>query len=97
MKIDKKNTMCERLRILGDDEIEALYGRPHFPQEERAQYFSLSQIEKNILAEFRSTRSQIYFILQLGYFKAQHFFFTFDLHEVKEDVEHILSDTSPMP
>jgi len=60
-----------RLRILSEDEIETLYGRPRFTQEERAQYFTLSQIESDLLVELRSVRSQTYFILQLGYFKAQ--------------------------
>ncbi len=39
----------KRLRILGDDEIEALYGQPRFTHEERIQYFSLSQTEKELL------------------------------------------------
>ena len=65
------NTTQKRLRILGDDEIEAIYGRPHFTHEERRQYFSLSQPEKELLTELRSVKSQTYFILQLGYFKAK--------------------------
>ena len=84
-----------RLKILDEDEIEALYGRPHFTQEERIQYFTLSQIENDLLIELRSIRSQIYFILQLGYFKSQHLFFTFDFHEVKEDVNYILQQYFP--
>jgi len=95
MKIDPTNTTQKRLRILGDDEIEALYELPHFTQEERAQYFTLSQIEKDVLAELRSIRSQIYFILQLGYFRAQHLFFVFDFHEVEEDVNYILQKHFP--
>ena len=62
MKINQKNTTRKRLRILGDDEIEAIYGQPHFTQEERDQYFTLSQKEKNILAEFRSTRYRSVFM-----------------------------------
>ena len=69
----------KRLRILGDDEIEAIYGRPRFTPEERLQYFALSQSEKDLLQEFRSVHSQAYFILQLGYFKAKRLFFTFEL------------------
>ncbi len=84
-----------RIRILGEDEIEALYGRPHFTQEERVQYFTLSQIEIDLLVELRSVRSQTYFILQLGYFKAQHLFFIFDFYEVKEDVNYILQQYFP--
>jgi len=89
------NTTQKRLKILGDDEIEALYGRPHFTSEERMQYFALSQIEKDLLAELRSVRSQTSFILQLGYFKAKHLFFTFDLHETEEDTLYILQQYFP--
>jgi len=84
-----------RLRILSADEIEALYGRPRFTPEERAQYFTLSQIENDLLLELRSVRSQTYFILQLGYFKAQHLFFIFNFHEVEEDANYILQKYFP--
>ena len=89
------NTKLKRLRILGDDEIETLYGLPRFTYEERIQYFALSQTEKDLLKEFRSVRSQTYFILQLGYFKAQRLFFTFEFNEVKEDVHYILGQYFP--
>jgi hypothetical protein len=67
-----------------------LYGKPHFTPDERVDYFSLTHPEKEVLQEFRSVRSKTYFILQLGYFKAKHLFFTFDLHETQEDILHIL-------
>lgn len=35
----------KRLKILGDDEIDVLYGQPRFTYEERVQYFSLSLSE----------------------------------------------------
>ena len=50
----------KRLRILGDDEIEALYGRPYFTFEEREQYFALSNREEAFLTELRTVRSQTY-------------------------------------
>jgi hypothetical protein len=84
----------KRLRILGDDEIEAIYGRPRFTPEERIQYFSLSQAEAELLTELRSVKSQTYFVLQLGYFKAKHLFFTFDLNEVEPDMQFRISDNS---
>jgi TnpA family transposase len=79
-----------RLKILGDDEIEALYGQPRFTPDERIDYFSLTHPEKEMLQEFRSVRAKTYFILQLGYFKAKHLFFTFDLHETQDDVLYLL-------
>ena len=39
--------------------------------------------------------SQTYFILQLGYFKAQYLFFIFDFREVEEDVNYILQQYFP--
>lgn len=79
----------KRLRILEDDEIAALYERPHFTHDERLEYFSLSPTEKATLEQVHSIRSRIYFILQLGYFKSHHMFFVFDLPEVEEDARYI--------
>jgi hypothetical protein len=59
------DTQPKRLKILSDDEIEAIYGIPHFTQEERIEYFSLSPSEKATLEQLGSIKSRIYFILQL--------------------------------
>src|SRR6266849_3754004 len=83
------NTTQKRLRILGDDEIEALYGKPHFTDDERLEYFALSPMEKATLEQLHSIKSRIYFILQLGYFKSHHMFFVFDLPDVEEDARYI--------
>nr|WP_230322514.1 MULTISPECIES: DUF4158 domain-containing protein [unclassified Bacillus (in: firmicutes)] len=80
----------KRLTILTTDEINQLYSRPHFTTKERVQYFSLSQMENELLYTLRSIKSKIYFILQLGYFKSKHLFFRFDLCEVEEDIQYIL-------
>ncbi len=82
-------TTQKRLRILGEDEIEDLYERPRFTREERIQYFSISPMEKAALEQLHSIKSRIYFIMQLGYFKARHMFFVFNFREVEEDVEYI--------
>jgi len=80
----------KRLGILGDDELEAIYGRPCFSPEERCTYFSLFQPEKELLPLLRSVSSRVYFVLQLGYFKAKHRYFTFDFQEVAEDLQYVL-------
>ena len=80
-----------RLKILGEEEIEALYGLPRFTPDERGHYFGLSAPEKEVLHELRSVKSQVSFLLQLGYFKAKHQFFVFDLAEVQEDVHYLLA------
>ena len=78
-----------RLRILSDSEIDALYGRPRFTQEERDEYFSLAPAEKETLEQLRFINARINFILQLGYFKARNMFFVFDAQEVGEDIRFI--------
>ncbi len=89
MYIEKNKTNQNRLKILSEDEIKIIYDRPIFTYEDRCQYFSLSQPEKELLDTLRSVKSKAYFILQLGYFKAKHLFFTFDLHEVEEDLQYV--------
>ena len=95
MKVKPKNTTQKRLRILGDDEIEAIYGRPRFTHEERVEYFSLSPTELAALEQLHSIKSRIYYILQLGYFKARQMFFVFELQEVSEDARYIIEQYFP--
>jgi hypothetical protein len=85
MEIQTSTTPQRRLRILGDGEIEAMYGLPHFTEEERLEYFALSPTEKAALEPLHSIPSRIYGILQLGYFKSHHMFFVFHFPEVEED------------
>lgn len=92
MDTEKNTTNQKRLRILDEDEIEIIYNIPNFTYEDRYEYFSLTQPEKELLDTLRSVKSKAYFILQLGYFKAKRLFFTFDLHEVEEDLRHILKE-----
>ena len=89
------NPSERRLRILGEDEIEALYGLPHFSDEERLEYFSLSPTEKRALDQLHSIQSRISFILQLGYFKSHHLFFVFDLAAVEADARYIQEQYFP--
>jgi hypothetical protein len=91
MAVQSIKTLQKRLKILGQDEIEALYGRPSFTPDERQDYFALSALEIELLQTLRSVKSQAYFILQLGYFKAKRRFFIFNLHEVKDDLAHVLA------
>jgi hypothetical protein len=75
--------------------IEALYGRPRFTEEERVQYFSLSSTEKTVLEQFHPLKSRLYWVLQLGYFKAKQQFFTFEFPEVAEDARYIQEQFFP--
>ena len=88
-------TLAKRLNILGDEEIEALYGRPCFTDEERLEYFALSPPEKAALERFHSIPSRLYFLLQLGYFKSHHLFFVFTWSEVGEEVTYLQEQYFP--
>lgn len=87
----------QRLKILGLDEIEELYGLPRFSDEEREQYFTLSAAEQAVLDRLKTTKSKIVFILQLGYFKARRMFFVFSANDVVADVSHIAERYLPGP
>jgi Domain of unknown function (DUF4158) len=80
----------KRLKILATDEIESIYDRPKFTREEQLEYFTLSQSDLEILEVFGSIKSQVYFILQLGYFRAKHLFFIFTFDEVENDFQYII-------
>jgi TnpA family transposase len=86
----KASPQEKRLKILASDEIKSIYGRPHFNYEERLEYFALSHSDLEILEGFRSLKSQVHFILQLGYFRAKYLFFIFTLDEVEDDFQYIM-------
>lgn len=90
------DTQQKRIKILSDAEIADLYALPRFSAEERAEHFSLSLQEKLLLEMLGSVpalpgtfKSCVTFILQSGYFKARHQFFTFDFGAVCEDAAYI--------
>ena len=80
----------DRLKILEDQEIEELYGRPQFNHDERLHFFSLSSEERALADAHYNLANRALFILQLGYFKARTLFFSFEFEEVQEDVRHVL-------
>lgn len=92
MDIEKNKGNQNRLRILSEEEIKTIYEKPNFTYEDRCSYLSLTQPEKELLHTLRSIKSKVYFVLQLGYFKAKQLFFTFDLHEVGEDLQYVLKE-----
>lgn len=79
-----------RLTILTVKELQTLYGLPQFTDEERDIHFALDLLEKQQLDQLRNITTSVYFILQLGYFKAKKQFFVFGLQEVSDDVVYIL-------
>jgi hypothetical protein len=80
----------KRIRILTDDEMDTLYSRPQFTDEERAYFFELSHGEESLLGGQVNIARKIYTIILLGYFKAKQQIFQFDLEEAKDDVQYVL-------
>jgi len=79
-----------RLTILTPKELQAIYGIPQFTDDERGLYFSLDPLEKQSMDEIRTYTAKVFFILQLGYFKANKQFFVFNLKTVADDAAYIL-------
>jgi hypothetical protein len=53
-------------------------------------YFSLDSREQSAFEGIRTLTAKVYFILQVGYFKAKRQFFVFDLHSLADDVTFVL-------
>jgi hypothetical protein len=85
----------DRIKILEDQEIEELYGRPQFNHDERLHFFSLSPEERALADAHHNLANSVLFILQLGYFKARTMFFSFEFEDVREDARHILQQYYP--
>ena len=81
-----------RLQILTQAEIKSLYACPRFSDNERQYYFALNDAEIQIMKSLGSVNSRIYFITQLGYFKATSLFFPHDFLSHQEDLSFITND-----
>ena len=88
--------VVERLPVITNRSIcqcvsSNIFDRPQFTEEDRDDYFSLSRPEEALLRKFRAVRSKVYFVLQLGYFKAKRRFFVVDFSAVQEDIRYVLA------
>lgn len=92
---------AQRLKILTDEQISSVYGRPQFNDAERTHFFSLSDDLLKTLklksTNGKETLSKLYFILQLGYFKARHLFFSlqYNDNEILDDIRFIMNTYMP--
>ena len=75
-----------RINLLSDAEIEELYNIPHFTKQDREIFFALSKNDYKLLNQYRTQKLKLYFILQLGYFRATQQFYSFDFQDVSEDI-----------
>jgi hypothetical protein len=80
----------KQINLLTDAEIEDIYARPKFKDVERDYFFQLSDDEHNLLKKYASIKSKLFFILQIGYFKAMKQFYKFTLDEVVDDLNYII-------
>ena len=91
MKLKSNKSSERRLTILTLSEQKSIYGFPRFDNQERKHYFTINKIEKDILdTQFRGFTSKLYFLLQLGYFKATYQFFHFKHQDIPEDTYYIV-------
>ena len=77
------------INLLSKSEISDIYDIPDFNDHEREMYFALNEEEASMLSTFHTINTKVFFILQLGYFKAKHRFFQFDLQKVAVDIGFI--------
>lgn len=76
--------------MLSPAEKAALYEIPDFDEEQRLEYFNFTPEEEALMRNQPSLLHQTHCALQIGYFKAKHFFFKVDWKEMQEDVNFIL-------
>ena len=81
----------KRPQLLPEAEVSELYARPAFNKKERELYFELSAQEKLLTNLYTANKTRVYFILQLGYFKAKQQFFKFNFEDATDDVDYITS------
>ena len=77
-----------RIILLSNAEIDELYSRPTFNKKDRETFFALSNSDYKLLDEYRTQKLKIYFILQLGYFRATQQFYNFKFEDIWDDVSY---------
>lgn len=85
----------KRIELLSHTEVEELYELPEFNAHEQQLYFSLNKTEQAALAQFTKFKTRLYFILQVGYFKAKQQFVPFSFDDVSNDIQFIMNAYYP--
>lgn len=78
-----------RLEVLTEFEIDELYSIPHFTEEQRADYFSLNDLEKDLCTDRIDPLHKAYSALLLGYLKYKPVIKTLDVDKIKDDLDLI--------
>lgn len=71
-----------RINLLSNVEIDELYNLPVFDKIDREAFFTLSNSDWKLLDAYRTQKLKIYFILQLGYFRATQQFYNFKFEDI---------------
>lgn len=79
-----------RLTLLNQTEQAEYYGLPRFHAADRPLFFALNEAEYHAMQQCGQRKTQIFFVLQLGFFRAKQRFFKFNLKSVKKEVAYIL-------
>ena len=80
----------KHLQLMQPAEKASYYERPLFEPDERPMYFALDDKATEAIQHFTHIKSKLFFILQLGYFRARQQFFKFDLSNVLEDATYVM-------
>lgn len=78
-----------RINLLSNIQLDQLYTRPNFTQQEIECFFALESNDYNYLRKYRTLKNKIYFIIQLGYFRAKQQLYDFNLEEISQEVTYI--------
>ena len=81
----------ERLNVLSEAELFALYGLPDFDESQRMDYFVFSEQELSLALTRPTVHAQLHCALQIGYFKAKQAFFLFSWEQTQEDSSFLRS------
>jgi len=88
--IEPLMSRIHRLQLLPPIEITSLYELPKFScDEERILFFELNDEEEKILSQYSTTKTKLYFLLQLGYFKATQQFYSFCFEDASDDIKYL--------
>ena len=71
--------MTKRIQLLPPHEVKSLYALPDLSLEEKEVFFEITKELSILLKSNNTAKTKIYFLLQLGYFKAARQFYSFSL------------------
>ena len=91
MPNSKEKATNKHIKLLSEDEICDIYSRPEFNDYERSLYFDFNHEELSLARSYRTLKTQVSFLLNLGYFKAkQRFFYPFNVADNMIDAEFLV-------